>query len=362
MKRPVEITLWVVSIVIPAALLATGLALIARHRPPPPKPDTDDTSTGQDTPPTLATTSQACGADAVPCDLADPYSCEGCGETFRCTSVGANDTDYNVEGAFCMPAKPVSACSRVPQDPSQHMQGKLHWTGWAGVDVQTWDCACPYPRYYPMDTSADSPSTGACKRSSALCRHGTWTYPCKRSETDPGSCQPLTPEQTTELVGSDPLMNGRCSCDNVPCSGDQDCAGACVDGVCVGQRLGMNPSSGLPECVPDTCGATIPCNDDTPCPGGARCEGGVCQESSSTCASDSDCGVAGRCAQGRCAWGHWEVLPEPPYVFGRCACPPGTQASGSTCRPVELGGCVNDWCRVPPSECHTELVNGLCPP
>lgn len=325
--KKVDIILWVFSVLVPITLLVVGL-LMMKTKTPKPVLDADDTSVGQNLAPQTAT--RACSAEPVACSLADPQSCAGCGESV-CTPVGANDTDYNVEGTFCLPPKPVSACTQAPADPNSRMQGKLRWTGWAGVNVQAWDCACPYPQYYPMDTSSGGVS-GACKRSSALCRNGNWRYPCKRPEGDPTSCEALSPEESAALVGSDPLMNGLCSCDDVPCTGNQDCAGICVDGVCAGQRLSMNPRSGLPECVVDTCSATIKCNDT--CPGGARCEGGVCQQSTSVCGVDADCGKAGTCADGRCSWGKWEVSPTPPYVFGKCACPDGSESTGAFCRTI----------------------------
>jgi hypothetical protein len=356
--KKVEITLWVLSIVIPSTILVIGLLLL---RPKLRKSrSVQDTSAGQDIVPQQGVTDESCGSAPIPCSLADPNACSAC-EGFVCTNVSANDTNYNVEGSFCLPPKPVSACTQVPLDPNSRMQGKLRWTGWAGVDVQAWDCSCPYPRYYPMDTTSGSVSEGACKRSSALCRHGTWKYPCKRRVVngviDPTSCEDLTEEETRSLVGSDPLMNGLCSCDDVPCTSSHDCAGDCVDGVCVGQRLSMNPRSGLPECVVDTCPTNIKCTDATVCPGGAECQGGMCQQP--VCDVDAECGPSGTCVSGRCTWGKWEISPDPPYVFGKCACPYGAESTGAFCTPVDPEeGCVNGWCRDP--ECETDLVDGWC--
>ena len=315
-----EIALWVFAILIPITVMVIGLLLIPKKKNFP----APDSTLGPTIHPVQNITTTSCGSSAVHCDLNDPNSCSDC-DGFVCTNVGSNDTDYDIEGTYCLPAKPISACTQVPTDPNYRMQGKLHWTGWSGVNVQAWDCSCPYPRYYPMDTSQGA-SLGACKRSPSLCRHGTWQYPCKRSPD--GTCEQLSPSESAALVGSDPLMNGMCSCDNVPCTSHDDCAGNCVDGVCAGQRLSMN-SSGIPECVVDTCGVSIAC--ETTCPGSARCVGGVCQESTSVCSNDADCGPGGTCTTGKCRWGKWELHNTPPYVFGTCACPDGYVSSGTSC-------------------------------
>jgi hypothetical protein len=276
MKKGVEITIWIVAVSIPIISLIVGVKLLV---PPKPQsdPSTDDTSVGQSTSPEMpASASTTCGSEAIPCDLGDADACSVCGGGFVCTNVGANDTNYNVEGTYCLPAQPDSACSRFPVDHSEHMQGRFRWTGWAGVNVQNWQCDCPYPQYYPMDTTLSSADTGACKRSSALCRNGVWKYPCVRKvdeetgEIIPDQCEDLSPEEEDALAGTDPLQNGLCSCKDVPCVDDGDCAGDCMGGVCVNQRLSMSPTLGVPECVRDTC------------------------------------------------VGEWEILPVPPYIYGHC--------------------------------------------
>lgn len=277
MKKGVEITLWIVAVSVPIVALIVGLKLVSPKTSPPPESSSDDTMIGQSTSPQFEELTTLCGSEAIPCDISDPGACSECsGEGFVCTSVGSNDTNYGVEGTFCLPAKPQSACARFPVDHSEHMQGRFRWAGWAGVNAQNWQCECPYPQYYPMDTTSTSADVGACKRSSALCRYGTWNYPCVRKvdeetgEVIPDQCEDLTPEEEDALAGSDPLQNGMCSCKNVPCVDDEDCAGDCVGGVCVNQRLSMNPTLGVPECVRDTCS------------------------------------------------GEWEILPVAPYIYGHC--------------------------------------------
>ena len=269
MKKGVDITLWILGISVPVVILIVGMIILSNKSQPPP-----DTTEAQTIKPIVTKNANTCGAQAVECDPTDPLACAGCDDGFVCTSVGANDTNYDIEGTYCLPAKPQNACSQVPLDNSDRMQGVHRWVGWAGVNVQNWQCDCPYPQYYPMDTTTTA-DTGACKRSSALCRNGSWTYPCVRKLDDDGNvipdqCEEISAEEESRLAGSDPLQNGLCSCDNVACVADSDCAGRCVDGVCQNQRLSMNATTGLPECVPDTC------------------------------------------------LGHWEVLPTPPYIYGRC--------------------------------------------
>ena len=226
--------------------------------------------------------------------------------------MSANDTDFGIEGNFCLPSKPTTACTQVPTDPNARMQGVWRWGGWAGVNVQGWECACPYPSFYPMDTTPDSISRGACKKSSALCRGGTWTYPCEREGEGDGPCAPLTAEETAELVGADVLAYGKCECEE-------------------GDRLSMG-GAGVPVCVKDTCSATPGCDESTPCPGGASCVAGTCVTSTSSCEEDVDCGVGGRCNDdGKCSWGHWKAHDSAPWTFGECQCPESCHSVGTMC-------------------------------
>lgn len=192
--------------------------------------------------------------------------------------------------------------------------------------MQNWECACPYPSFYPMDTTIDSSSSGACKRSSQLCRGGTWTYPCKRplvcAEDNPSDCKidihtcvSLTPDERDALVGADVGVYGQCEC-------------------APGDRISMDGSTGLPVCVPDTCAATPRCNEaeGKTCPGNAQCVDGMCTRATSSCSINEDCGPSGICeADGTCTWGRWVTLPIEPYVFGECECPDGCHSVGSLC-------------------------------
>lgn len=264
--------MYVVAVLVPVALIVTGVILI-RNQVVEPRVVPPGTQQGQTSAPSVLNRAATCGAEPMPCNLSRPTECAKCGDSWECTRVGAEDTDYNIEGTFCLPLKPTSACTSESPDPTERMQGRYRWTGWGGLNVQSWECACPYPRFYPMDTTGGSITEGACKRSGEVCRHGVWKYPCRRVPGDPTRCAALSEEEEAALVGSDPLQNGMCDCSNVPCNSGADCASnLCIDGVCVGQRLGMDTTTGLPRCVRDTC------REGT----------------------------------------QWEVSDLPPYVFGRC--------------------------------------------
>jgi len=320
MKKSIDIILWITAVLVPLTIFTTILLLVLRPpraRPAPVVP-LDHTI-----PPNFEVGRSMCGMAPIPCNLNAPSSCDACGDGWTCSSVGANDTDFGVEGSFCLPARPTSACTQMAVDTNERMPGVWRWSGWAGVNVQKWECACPYPTFYPMDTTSGSTSAGACKRSSDVCRGGTWTYPCKHpthctNPNDPTSCtldldacMPLSQAARDAVVGEDVLKNGQCKCAD-------------------GDRLAM--AGGLPVCVRDTCTATPPCTPATPCPGNASCVDGTCARLTSSCETNQDCGKGGVCENdGTCTWGHWSTLPLSPYVFGECDCPDGCYSVGSLC-------------------------------
>ena len=326
MNKGTELILWIVALLLPALVLTVALVFLSRPKPPPPS-CADPATCGaesQSVTPVLSESTLACGRAPITCNLNTPETCHACGEQWTCQSVEANDTDFGVEGSFCLPQKPTTACTQLPTDSNERMQGVWRWQGWAGVNVQKWECACPYPSAYPMDMSAGS-SSGACKKSSQLCRGGTWTYPCQRTVacSDPSNpstcaldvhtCEALTPDERDALLGADVLQYGLCACED-------------------GHRLAMAPTTGLPVCVKDTCGVTPSCDGVATCPGGASCVNGRCARATSSCTIDKDCGAGGRCeSNGTCTWGHWKTLPVAPYVFGECECPERCESVGSLC-------------------------------
>lgn len=172
----------------------------------------------------------------VPRPCTSNSDCANCGNPnlgFQCSDLTAGQATSGVAGKYCTPQQPQDACRAVPAGvpPSEQVPGVYLWEGWKAANAQAWSCNCA-SNYYPAD-AAD----GACRKSSALCRHGTWEYPT------PG-----------HKVGDAPATAGACTCDAVPCTKDSECAVKCgPNKVCVQQRLGMDPKAGLPTCVPDTC-------------------------------------------------------------------------------------------------------------
>lgn len=86
------------------------------------------------------------------------------------------------------------------------------------------------------------------------------------------------------LQGASPFLFGLCDCSSQTCSTDADCAGNCLNGTCVNQRVALGPD-GVPTCVKDTCA-----------PGG-----------------------------------QFVSIDKPPYTYGYCECSSGYTASGNTC-------------------------------
>jgi hypothetical protein len=86
------------------------------------------------------------------------------------------------------------------------------------------------------------------------------------------------------LVGANPFEYGQCDCSNHSCTTSKDCAGDCLKGTCVNQRVALGPN-GVPTCVRDTCA-----------PGGT-----------------------------------FVAVDTPPYTYGYCECSTGYEAQGNTC-------------------------------
>ena len=161
---------------------------------------------------------------------------------YTCQQMSKQDNAAGLEGSFCMPPKPASECARA--DLPGTIAGTLTWRGWAGVDAQGWSCASEFPSFYPQNQQ-----TGACELSSQVCRKGKWRFPCDGDKCDVD----LTAEQQSKLMHTAPLFNGRCVCDDTDCTSDVQCVTKCVGGKCAAQRTGLDPLTGLPTCVADTC-------------------------------------------------------------------------------------------------------------
>lgn len=161
---------------------------------------------------------------------------------YTCQKMSKEDNAAGLEGSFCMPPKPASECASA--DLPGTIAGTLTWRGWAGVDAQGWSCASEFPSFYPQNQE-----TGACELSSQVCRKGKWRFPCDGDKCDVD----LSPEQQSKLMHTSPLFNGRCVCDDTDCTSDLQCVTKCVGGKCAAQRTGLDPLTGLPTCVADTC-------------------------------------------------------------------------------------------------------------
>jgi hypothetical protein len=161
---------------------------------------------------------------------------------YTCQTMSKEDNAAGLEGSFCMPPKPASECASA--DLPGTIAGTLTWRGWAGVDAQGWSCASEFPSFYPQNQE-----TGACELSSQVCRKGKWRFPCDGDKCDVD----LSPEQQSKLMHTSPLFNGRCVCDDTDCTSDLQCVTKCVGGKCAAQRTGLDPLTGLPTCVADTC-------------------------------------------------------------------------------------------------------------
>lgn len=268
--------------------------------------------------PTLSVSN--CGVTPKECtEDGDCYACSST-EPYTCQEITPEDNTAGLEGKFCLPAKPDDNCGAdVCKDIgdaterskcySTRIPGTYFWQGWSGVDTQAWSCNCDYPLYYRPVIGSEN--AGACMKAPELCKHGKWIYPCKTTPEAPGVCLPMSKEEEQELIGSQPLYNGKCECSNVPCAADADCASnVCQNGVCQYQRTALDPQTGLPTCVLDTCQ-----------PNGA-----------------------------------WIGQPTAPYAYGRCVCNGSAIDTGFSCYLPPPPDPVGVPC---PSQCSG---NGLCMP
>ena len=120
------------------------------------------------------------------------------------------------------------------------------WVGWGSSNSMGWKCACEYPQYYEL-----SPESDVCTLRSQVCAHGQWTYPCLRDPLNVNKCLDVDP---ATINTAPPLIYGKCTCKDAPCSSDSDCVTTCgPDKKCVKQRTSIDPVSGVQVCVSDTC-------------------------------------------------------------------------------------------------------------
>lgn len=173
---------------------------------------------------------------------------------YTCQTLSKNSNTAGLEGSYCLPPPPSDGCDiAASASTADRIPGTLMWRGWGGVDAQGWMCTCEFPEMYPANNSAQD--GGACMLNSSVCRHGKWHFPC---DTTTGECDSqLSPDVREKLVRSSPLFNGRCDCEDTDCVSDMQCLVKCVNGKCAGQRTGLDPISGVPTCVVNTCVGSV---------------------------------------------------------------------------------------------------------
>jgi hypothetical protein len=259
---------------------------------------------------------------------------------YSCQSISATQNAKGIAGNFCLPTRPNSNCLDGIGPGS--IPGFYNWNGWADVETMQWNCECEFPNFYPKTIDGN---TDACIKSADVCQYGNWVYPCLRDPKQPNTCLDDVPTTTCKtvsdcqgcgsnnvptgtppdqisaicgkncsggvclpnckfdtdcgaypcingsciinsslLMGSNPFEYGKCDCDQQVCSTDADCAGSCLEGFCVNQRVALS-NTGVATCIRDTCA-----------PGGA-----------------------------------FTLFPYPPYTYGYCDCSSGYEAQGNTC-------------------------------
>ena len=308
-------------------------------------------------PSAAAGATQACGLTPVQC--VTDTDCRKCGGTveFQCTELTGEDNWANLSGKYCLPAKPTDACTVDTGKYDKAIAGVYTWQGWKDVETQKWTCTCEYPRFYEPAIGTANDNAGACVKSQQLCKFGIWHYPCMGKQCN------LTPEQQKQLVGTSPLQNGYCQCDNVPCTSGIQCAsGECADGVCIHQRTGLDPKTGLPVCVRDTCapdGKWLPVNEPPFAYGRCQCDASAV-DTGFGCTSRQppppkfDCPK--NCSgKGTCMDTH-ECLCNPGYTGKDCSTPVCT----TPC--TGRGACIGpDTCFCAPGT-HYNVTTGVCDP
>lgn len=276
-----------------------------------------------------------------PClrDPQDPLAClnESCtGPTDKCK-------DDNQQ---CLPILPLSEGKYACQLPQPQCDTVNDCPGCGG-----------HPNMTPTEitelcglTCISGTPHGTCQKTCKL-NSDCGSYPCIN-----GIC--VTSPNT--LVGANPFQYGQCDCNSTSCINDSDCAGSCLFGSCVNQRVALSPD-GVPVCVKDTCA-----------PGGAFVPLPIPPYTYGYC----DCGTDDYTASGNtCVY----TANEPPSVYcalgcghgkcvgpGQCQCNPGWKGNTICTKfSCDNGGCGHGTC-IGPNSCAcdpgytTDSVTGSC--
>jgi hypothetical protein len=199
----------------------------------------------------------------------------------KCLPITENKKVCQLPPVPCNTVSDCPGCGTSEYDPTKYTPDQI--TGLCGTKCVKNNTT---PKTCQVDANCDAPSTcvnGTCTSSAPV---GTCQKVCKIN-SDCGSFPCVNGVCVTSpatLVGSNPFQFGKCDCQNQSCSTDENCAGTCLNGTCVNQRVAMGPQ-GTPTCVPDTCA-----------PGGT-----------------------------------FQLLQVAPYTYGYCECSDGYTAQGNTC-------------------------------
>lgn len=233
--------------------------------------------------------------DQIPKKCEVNEDCASCVIESTCEDVSKIKNKFNLKGKYCMPIKPQNKCN-------EDNGGVWVWSGWENIEGMGWRCECQYQDAFGGPSCNDQ-------------------FICKG-----GKLGEVTPDKNP--------FNRKCECKNITCTKNEDCVyGPCINGICVGQRLGLSDGTQPPcqkdqdceygECINNLCEAipslgynvTPSCIKDSCYPGGqwdeginkCKCDrnyknvGNICCKDKNTdCVQDSECCLGLSCKNKKC--------------------------------------------------------------